>query len=274
MLLDVGCEIAFTVPVPSAMVLMLHLHPSIHAKSRGSERFHVMPPMPTSEYRDLYGNRCTQVFVPAGHVAFRHAATVEDSGLPDPQAWGVFQHPVQNLPYDTLLYLLASRYCEVDSEIKDLAWSLFGHHPAGWPLVCAICNYVNTHIRFDYMLARANRTALEVYRERVGVCRDFMHLAITFCRCLNVPARYCTGYLGDIGVAANPSPMDFSAWFEVYLGNQWFAFDARNNTPRIGRILIARGRDAADVALTTIFGVNRLESFSVRTEISIAGSRA
>ena len=274
MLLDVGCEISFTIPVPSAMVLMLHLHPSISARCLGPEWFQVVPALPTSEYIDLYGNRCTRVFVPAGHVSFRHGASVEDSGLPDPEGQGVYQHPVQNLPNETLIFLLASRYCEVDSELKDLAWSLFGHLPAGWPVVQSICDYVNQHIRFDYMLARADRTALETYRERVGVCRDYMHLAITFCRCLNIPARYCTGYLGDIGVPPAPSPMDFSAWFEVYLGGSWFALDPRNNIPRIGRILIARGRDAADVALTTTFGINRLESFSVRTNVAASRTTA
>jgi transglutaminase-like putative cysteine protease len=271
MLLKVGCEIAFTIPAPTAMVLMLHLHPSIAARSRGSERFQVLPAVPLPEYIDLYGNRCVRVFVPAGRVVFRHDAIVEDDGQPDPQDRHAYQHPVQELPQDTLLFLLASRYCEVDSELKEVAWALFGRMPAGWPLVQAICDYVHAHIRFDYQLARANRTALEVFRERVGVCRDFMHLAVTFCRCLNIPARYCTGYLGDIGVPA-ASPMDFSAWFEVYLGGRWFAFDARNNTPRIGRILIARGRDAADVALTTTFGLNQLQSFTVRTEEVLTGS--
>ena len=209
----------------------------------------------------MYGNLCGRTDVPAGRVVFRTDALIEDDGLPDVQVWNALQHSVQDLPSDVLLFLLASRYCEVDSELRDTAWSLFGHLPAGWPLVQAVCNYVHQHIRFDYMQARANRTALEVFRERVGVCRDYMHLAITFCRCLNIPARYCTGYLGDIGVPRQPTPMDFSAWFEVYLGGQWHAFDARNNVPRIGRILMARGRDAADVALTTTFGVNQLQSF-------------
>jgi transglutaminase-like putative cysteine protease len=272
MLLKVGCEIAFAIPVPTAIVLMLHLHPSIAARSRGSERLHVMPAVAVPEYIDLYGNRCVRVFVPAGGVVFRHDAIVDDDGQPDPQVWNAYQHPVQELPHDTLLFLLASRYCEVDSELKELAWTLFGRMPAGWPLVQAICDYVHSHIRFDYQLARANRTALEVYRERVGVCRDFMHLAITFCRCLNVPARYCTGYLGDIGVPPAAAPMDFSAWFEVFLAGRWFGFDARNNTPRIGRILIARGRDAADVALTTTFGLNQLRSFTVRTEAVVTRS--
>ena len=265
MRIDVGCQLALALPAPSAIVLMLNLHPSVVADSGGSERFQVNPSVPIAEYLDLYGNRCTKVFCPAGRVEFRHEATVMVSGLPDPVARDAYHAPVQELPPETLLYLLASRYCEVDSELKELAWSIFGQGPAGWPLVQAICDYVHRHIRFDYMLARANRTALEAYRERVGVCRDYMHLAITFCRCLNVPARYCTGYLGDIGVPPAASPMDFSAWFEVYLGGQWFTFDARNNTPRIGRILIARGRDAADVALTTTFGINRLEAFNVRT---------
>jgi transglutaminase-like putative cysteine protease len=170
--------------------------------------------------------------------------------------------------------LLASRYCEVDSELKELAWQLFGSTPAGWPRVQAVSDFVHHHIRFDYQQARATRTALDVYRERVGVCRDYMHLAITFCRCLNIPARYCTGYLGDIGVPPVDSPMDFSAWFEAFLGGQWYAFDARNNVPRIGRVLMARGRDAADVAITTTFGVNRLQSFSVVThEVSEAATR-
>lgn len=266
MLLKVGSEIAFTLPAPTAMVLILHLHPSIAARSRGSERFQIQPNVPLAEYVDLYGNRCTRVFVPAGRVVFRHDAIVDDDGQTDQQFRGAFQYAVQDLPQDTLLFLLASRYCEVDSELKETAWNLFGHNPAGWPLVQAICDYVHAHIRFDYQLARANRTALEVFRERVGVCRDFMHLAITFCRCLNVPARYCTGYLGDIGVPPAASPMDFSAWFEVFLGGRWYAFDARNNIPRIGRILIGRGRDAADVAMTTTFGFNKLESFLVRTD--------
>ena len=266
MLLRVGCELSLDLPAPSAMVVMLQLHPSMVARSRGTERFQVVPAVPATEFLDLYGNRCARVFVGPGLVSFRHDAIVEDDGQRDPQVWNAHQHTVQELPPETLLFLLASRYCEVDSELKDIAWSTFGHLPAGWPLVQGICNFVNAHIRFDYLLARANRTALEVYRERVGVCRDFMHLAIAFCRSLNVPARYCTGYLGDIGVPPAAAPMDFSAWFEVYLDGRWFAFDARNNTPRIGRILIARGRDAADVALTTTFGVNQLHSFKVRTD--------
>jgi transglutaminase-like putative cysteine protease len=266
MYINVGCEVAFSFPLPTALVLMLRLHPSVASSVRKPERLYVKPSVPIAEYADVYGNRCSRIFVPAGRVEVGHSAIVEDSGQPDLQVLGARQDTVQELPPDVLLFLLPSRYCEVDSELKELAWALFGHLPAGWPLVQGICNWVNQHIRFDYMQARANRTALDIYRERAGVCRDYMHLAITFCRCLNVPARYCTGYLGDIGVPPAASPMDFSAWFEVYLGKQWYAFDARNNTPRIGRILVARGRDAADVAITTSFGLNKLESFRVWTD--------
>jgi len=266
MLIKVGYEIAFVSPQPAPMVLMLYLHTTRELTTRKPDRLEVTPRLPVSEYYDLYGNRCGRLIAPAGRVVFRNEALVEDCGLPDLQAPQASQALVQDLPHEVLLYLLASRYCEVDSELKDLAWSMFGRTPPGWPRVQAICDFVHRHIRFDYQLARANRTALEVYRERVGVCRDFMHLAITFCRNCNIPARYCTGYLGDIGVPPVPYPMDFSAWFEAYLGGQWYAFDARNNVPRIGRVLMARGRDAADVALTTTFGINQLQSFRVWTD--------
>ena len=265
MLIRVNFEIAFSVPQPTSMVLMLYLHPSLAPRVRKTQCLEVNPRVPVTEYTDLYGNHCGRVVVPAGKVMFRNEEVIEDSGLVDPQVWNAIQHPVQDLPNEALLFLIASRYCEVDSELKEIAWSLFGHLPAGWPLVQAVCNFVHQHIRFDYQQARANRTAIEIYRERAGVCRDYMHLAITFCRCLNIPARYCTGYLGDIGVPLVPAPMDFSAWFEVFLGGQWYAFDARNNVPRVGRLLMARGRDAADVALTTTFGVNQLLSFKIGT---------
>ena len=261
----VACEIALEFSEPAAVVLMLSLHPSVAATVRGSERLEVEPPVPLHGYSDVYGNRCARVFVPAGRAVFRHSAVVENSGLPDPQAWGAVQHRVQDLPDDALLFLLASRYCEVDGELNQAAWARFGALPAGWPLVRAVCDFVHRHVRFDYMQARSTRTALDVYRERVGVCRDFTHLAVTLCRCLNVPARYCTGYLGDIGVPADPAPMDVSAWFEVFLGGRWHTMDARHNVPRIGRVLVARGRDAADVALTTAFGANRLDAFLVTT---------
>ncbi len=266
MLIRVGFEAAFDFAKPTAVVLMAYVHPSRAHLIRKPERLTVQPQVAVSEYADVYGNRCGRAVVPAGRVVFGADAIVEDDGQPDIQVQNAYQHGVHELPSDVLLFLLASRYCEVDSELRDTAWSLFGHLPAGWPLVQAVCNFVHNHIRFDYMQARANRTALEIYRERAGVCRDYTHLAITFCRSLNIPARYCTGYLGDIGVRPSASPMDFSAWFEVYLGGNWHAFDARNNRPRIGRVLMARGRDAADVALTTTFGENKLHSFRVWTD--------
>jgi transglutaminase-like putative cysteine protease len=266
MLIRAGFEAAFDFAEPTAVVLLGNIHPERASTIREHEILTVTPYSPIGQYYDTYGNFCGRTVVPAGRVAFRTSALVEDDGLVDVQMWDALQHQVQDLPNDVLQFLLPSRYCETDSELRDIAWATFGKLPAGWPLVQAVCDFVHHHIRFDYMQARANRTALEVYREQAGVCRDYMHLAIAFCRCLNIPARYCTGYLGDIGVPPVPCPMDFSAWFEVFLGGRWFAFDARNNTPRIGRILMARGRDAADVALTTTFGVNTLQSFQVWTD--------
>jgi transglutaminase-like putative cysteine protease len=266
MLIRVGCEIEFNLPEPAAMMLMLYLHPSRAPTIRKAEQLAVRPAVPVTEYIDVYGNRCGRLLAPAGRLYLSNDAIVEDCGLTDLQVPNAPQQFVQDLPHDVLLFLLASRYCEVDSELKDVCWTLFGRFQPGWPRVQAICDFVHRHIRFDYMQARVTRTALEAYRERVGVCRDYTHLAITFCRALNIPARYCTGYLGDIGVPAAADPMDFIAWFEAFLGGQWYAFDARNNLPRIGRVLMARGRDAADVALTTTFGVNQLQSFKVWTD--------
>jgi transglutaminase-like putative cysteine protease len=257
---------AFSFPQPTAMVLMLHVHPSRAAAIRKPERLEVEPWVPVSDYTDSFGNRCSRLVVPSGRVVFRNEAVVEDHGQPDPQVWDALPHNVQDLPDDVLLFLLASRYCEVDSDLKDLAGTLFNDVPPGWPRVQAICNFVCQHIYFDYMKARANRTALEAFHERTGVCRDFTHLAITLCRCMNIPARYCTGYLSDIGEPPTTTPMDFSAWFEAYLGDIWHVFDPRNNMPRIGRVLMARGRDAADAALTTTFGPHQLESFRVWTD--------
>ena len=266
MRIRVGYEIDFELPQASPVLVMLYLHPSRFATTVRPDRLEVWPEVAITEYLDCFGNRCGRFVAPPGRLMIKNEAVVDDCGLPDLQAPTASQWQVQQLPIETLPFLLPSRYCEVDSELKDIAWSLFGSTNPGWPRVQAICNYVHEHLRFDYSQARANRTALEAYREQVGVCRDFMHLAITFCRCCNIPARYCTGYLGDIGVPRSPAAMDFSAWFEVFLEGQWYAFDARNNEPRIGRVLMGRGRDAADVALTTIFGENRLQSFQVWTD--------
>jgi len=262
MFIRVGHNISLTFLNPTPAVLMLHVHPSRVETIRKPEFFRINPETPLREYRDIYGNRCGRIIAPPGSVSFRYDAIIYDDGRPDPQVWDAPQRNVQDLPDSTLLFLLASRYCEVDSELREVADRLSGQATPGWGRVLAICDFVHAHLRFDYMQARANRTALEAFPEGTGVCRDYMHLAITLCRIMNIPARYCTGYLGDIGVPVT-EPMDFSAWFEVYLGDSWHVFDARNNTPRIGRVLMARGRDAADVALTTTFGSNELQDFKV-----------
>jgi len=202
---------------------------------------------------------------PAGEIRLTADVLIQDSGLPEPEFVEAQEHPVEELPHDTLVYLLGSRYCETQRLMND-AWNLFGHVTPGWSRVQAVCDFANQQLEFGYHFARATKTAWEAYSERQGVCRDFAHLAITLLRCLNIPARYCTGYLGDIGVPPMDAPMDFSGWFEAYLGGAWYAFDARHNHPRIGRILIAHGRDAADVAISTAFGSGALESFRVWTD--------
>ncbi len=273
MLIHIGFDIALGVTSPTALIYLLHVHPSRAGDIQGGgERVTVQPQLPTDHYIDVFGNHCARVRVPEGvrQVRLRNEAVVFDAGWPDAVAPHANELPISQLPESTLQFLLPSRYCEVDSELLPLAWNQFGRVAPGWQRVQAICDFVHQRVRFDYACARATRTALEVFRERVGVCRDFTHLAITLCRCMNIPARYATGYLGDIGVPAAPYPMDFSAWFEVWLGDRWFTFDARHNVPRIGRIVIARGRDAADVPITMVFGANTLERFEVTTQEVVA----
>jgi transglutaminase-like putative cysteine protease len=229
------------------------------------DQLRVSPAVPFTRYLDAFGNVCTRLVAPPGQLDIRTDALVADSGLPDVVEPTARQHEVAELPHDALVFLLASRYCETE-RLMEAAWSRFGNTPLGWARVQAICDFVHSHVRFGYQHARATKTATDVIIERRGVCRDFAHLAITLCRCMNIPARYCTGYLGDIGVPPEPDPMDFSAWFEVYLGGRWYAFDARHNVPRIGRIVMARGRDAADVAFSTTFGPNVLRRFVVHTD--------
>jgi transglutaminase-like putative cysteine protease len=223
------------------------------------------PPIPYTGYRDSFGNWCNRIVAPQGRTRITSDAIVNDSGLPDPVSTWAEQLSVPALPQETLLFLLGSRYCETD-RLTEVAWKLFAQTPPGWARVQSICDFVNRHITFGYEFASPTKSAWEVYADRRGVCRDFAHLAITFCRCMNIPARYCTGYLGDIGIPPQPSPMDFAGWFEAFLGGEWHVFDPRNNTPRIGRVLIARGRDAADVAISTAFGANTLDSFRVWTD--------
>jgi transglutaminase-like putative cysteine protease len=265
--IKLGYNIALGLSAPTAVIYVLHVHSSRTADLVTPETFRIEPSLRVEEYFDGFGNRCGRVNAPAGIIRFLNDTVIRDSGEPDPSVPNASQHDVTSLPLDTLAFILPSRYCEVDSELLDFAWSTFASTSPGWPRVRAICDFVHRHIRFDYMQARANRTALEAFRERVGVCRDFTHLAITLCRCLNLPARYVTGYLGDIGVPPTPDPMDFSAWFEVFLGQRWYTFDARHNARRIGRVVIGRGRDAGDVPITMAFGKHRLEHFEVTSEL-------
>jgi transglutaminase-like putative cysteine protease len=268
-----GYEISYECPQPTPMILTLSVHPSRRANLLAPDRMRFDPPIAAEEYRDGFGNICQVIRAPAGRLTIASQTLVRDGGEPDPVVPDAVQHPLEKLPVDTLVYLLGSRYCETD-RLSDIAWSTFGNFAKGWPLVQAICDYVHDRIAFGYAFASPTKTAADVHAERRGVCRDFAHLAITLCRCMNIPARYCTGYLGDIGVPPVDAPMDFSAWFEVYLGGHWHTFDARHNLPRIGRILIARGRDATDVAIVTTFGPALLSGFQVTTEADGAGADA
>ena len=265
--IEIGFDISLSMSSPNAVIFMLNVHPDRAHDVLQGDAVTVEPGLALTEYLDAFGNRCGRVNVPAptSRVRLHNRAVVRDSGRPDPIQWDALQHEPQDLPAHTLQFLLPSRYCEVDSALLNFAWQQFGSTPLGWGRVQAICDFVHQHLRFDYGAARANRSATEGFNERTGVCRDFAHLAVTLCRCMNIPARYTTGYLGDIGIPPVPYPMDFSAWFEVYLGHAWHTFDARHNTPRIGRVVIARGRDAGDVPLTMTFGAHTLNNFSVTT---------
>ena len=267
-----GFDIAYDCPAPTPMVLMLSLRPERHADLLTPEQLTADPDLPIHHYRDGFGNVCSRVLAPAGLTTFSSRFVVADTGLPDAAAPGAEQHRVEDLPDEVLVFLLASRYCDTEP-LSNEAWRLFGATPPGWARVQAVVDYAHARLRFSYPEARPTRTAYDAHGEQVGVCRDFAHLAVALCRCLNIPARYVTGYLGDIGTAPIDSAMDFSAWFEVYLGGAWRTFDARHNRPRIGRILMAVGRDAADVAITTHFGPARLARFEVTAEV-VAGAAA
>ncbi len=265
MQIRVGYELIYDCPQPTPMILTLNIHHTRVSDIVVPDHLEISPPVPVAAYRDGFGNWCTRIVAPTGQIRLSTDAVVNDTGEPDPVAVSAQQIPVEDLPEDTLVYLLGSRYCETD-RLSEVAWSLFGNSPPGWERVQAICDFVHNHIAFGYEHARPTKSAWEAFNEKAGVCRDYAHLAVAFCRCMNFPARYCTGYLGDIGVPPSQDPMDFSAWFDVYLGDRWYPFDARNNVPRIGRILIARGRDAADVAISSTFGPNILKSFKVWTD--------
>jgi transglutaminase-like putative cysteine protease len=266
-----GYDIAFQCVQQTPMVLMLSIEPARVGDLLSEHRIKFSPDVASHDYLDMFGNTCTRIVAPAGLIEMRNDFLIADSGRLDAVAPDARQLEVSELPDDVLIYLLGSRYCDTE-KLSDLAWSLFGAVTPGWARVQAICDYAHDRISFGYHHARPDRTAWEGHEERIGVCRDFAHLAVTLCRCINIPARYCTGYLGDIGVPPDPAPMDFSAWFEVYLDGRWFTFDARHNHPRIGRIVMARGRDAADVAISTSFGVVQLVRFSVITEEAAPGA--
>ena len=261
----IGYDMVYECPQPTPMILTLNVHYSRMSDVVLADHIVTDPPVPLVAYRDGFGNWCSRIVAPPGIIRIFADGIVRDSGLPDQVAPGAQQLAVQDLPEETLIYLLGSRYCETD-RLSDEAWRLFGKTEPGWARVQAICDFVHRHITFGYRFARRTKTALEAYNEGAGVCRDYAHLAVAFCRCMNIPARYCTGYLGDIGVPPEPDPMDFAGWFDAYLGGRWYTFDPRNNVPRIGRVLIARGRDASDVAIATTFGPTVLRRFMVRTE--------
>jgi transglutaminase-like putative cysteine protease len=272
--LRVGYELIYSCPQKTPMVLMLNIHHTSVADLVVPDRIVAQPFVPLTSYRDGFGNWCTRLLAPAGRLRLSANSSLQDSGEPDAIARAERQHPVEDLPDESLVFLLGSRYCETD-RLTSLAWDLFGTSPAGAGRVQAICDYVHHRITFSYDDARSTRTAWEAQEEGKGVCRDYAHLAIAFCRCMNIPARYCTGYLGDIGIPPPYGPMDFAAWFEAYIGGRWHTFDARNNTPRIGRVLIARGRDATDVAISNTFGNNTLEAFTVwADEVATPGGLA
>ncbi len=265
MILRVGYDIHFEIPAPVAMVALLNVHPSRVADLRAPDEVHSAPALQMENFVDSFGNRCTRFVAPKGELRLSNSTLIHDSGEADlisPDARGI---PVQELPPDILRYLYNSRYCEVD-RFSTIALELFGSVPPGWSRVQAVCDWVHAKVSFGYQYARPTKTALDVFTERFGVCRDFQHLAVTLCRALNIPARYVTGYLPDIDVPASPSLPDFSAWFEAYLEDRWWTFDARHNQQRVGRVLIATGRDASDVAITTSFGIANLTQFTVITE--------
>ena len=264
MLIRLGYDLQFHIPQPVAMVALLNVHPSRAQDLLEPDDLQTEPKLDVTTYLDSFGNRCARFVAPPGHLRLTTSALIRDSGDKDPVNTSAREIPVGELPNETLTYLLNSRYCEVD-RLSNIAVELFGNIEPGWNRVQAICDWVNSKVTFNYQHARPTKTALDVFTERIGVCRDFQHLAITFCRALNIPARYATGYLGDIGVPIR-MPMDFSAWFEVFLEDRWWAFDARNNEPRIGRVLMATGRDASDVAITTSFGLANLTYFFVVTD--------
>ena len=264
MLIRYGYEMTFEVTQATPMVCLLTIHNERSGDIR-RETFQTIPEVPVSSYFDMFGNACRRFVVPPEGLTIMADGVIKDSGLHDVIVPDAPEVPVAQLPDECLVYLLGSRYCETD-RLSQFAWDTFGNVQRGWARVQAICDFVNGHMEFGYKHARATRTAFDAFNEKIGVCRDFAHLALTLTRCMNIPARYVNGYLGDIGIPPEPFPMDFSAWFEAYLGGRWYTFDARHNIPRIGRIVLARGRDATDIPLVHSFGRHTLKNFKVWTD--------
>lgn len=266
MRISIGCRLTYAFSQPTPLIALLNVHHSRFADLEQKDDLRTTPSVPIQNYRDDFGNWCSRLVAPAGTLTLSTQGVIRDSGQPDPIRPEARQHAVEDLPSETLSFLLGSRYCDTDV-LSNQAWAMFGNTPTGWARVQAICDAVHNGISFGYQHARATRTASEAMAEGRGVCRDYTHLAITLCRCMNIPARYCTGYISEVGQPPNPAPPDFCAWMEVFLDNQWHVFDPRNNRPRIGRVLVARGRDAADVPLTHTFGHNVLTGFEVWTKL-------
>lgn len=265
MQLRAGFELVYSFPQATPIILVVNIHDSRNADLVVPDHLVTEPSIPIKGYRDAYGNWCNRGLAPAGRLRLSTNCIIRDSGLPDKMALAAGQATVEDLREEVLPFLLGSRYCETD-RLSETAWQLFSNVGPGYARVQAICDYVHNHISFNYQNARATRSAVEAFNERTGVCRDYAHLAIAFCRCMNIPARYCTGYLSDLGTPPPYGVGDFAAWFEAWIGGRWHTFDARNNVPRVGRVLMARGRDACDVAIATTFGPNTLESFTVWTD--------
>lgn len=272
MQLRLGYELIYSFPQPTPIILVVNIHESRISDLVVSDGLTTDPFVTIHGYRDRFGNQCNRLVAPSGRLRLTTDAIIRDNGLPDEVLSNAWQDTVEDLPEDTLVFLLGSRYCETDL-LSSMAWQLFSRSPPGHARVQAICDYVHNHIAFNYQNARATRSAAQAFEERTGVCRDYAHLAIAFCRCMNIPARYCTGYLSDLGTPLPYPPGDFAAWFEAWIGGRWHLFDPRNNVPRMGRVLMARGRDASDVAIATTFGPNTLESFRVWTDEIPSGAK-
>lgn len=264
--LSIGCRLTFDLQQPTPMIVMLNVHYSCFGDLEGPDHLAASPTVPLTGYRDGFGNWCVRLVAPAAGITLQTNGVYRTDLSADPECRSAQQEPVETLPSDVLIYLLGSRYCDTDI-LSDLAWRLFERTVPGWDRVQAICDFVHNDITFDYQSASSTQTAAETLTRKRGVCRDFTHLAIAFCRCMNIPARYCTGYLSDVGEQLPHPPGDFAAWMEVFLGGQWWTFDPRNNVPRRGRILMARGRDGADVPLAQTFGPHVLSGFEVWTHV-------